>query len=133
MCCDHEHGAGQRSRRGVSLLEWLLAFTVIVIAAALMLPFILGKTVMQRQTQCASNQVQLYKAWTMASAKMPFPVRAAEWPKQISPFLERQDVLLCPEDKAAGKIASYGMNSRSMRMADQDLLKTARPVNRRLC
>lgn len=108
-------------RGGFTLIEMLVVIAVIVILIALLLPAVGAARSRVRQTQCASNLAQIHKAWTMASAKLPQPVPATQWPQKLASFVEQQTkVFLCPDDMGAGSTASYGLNSRAFRMSDRD-------------
>jgi len=110
-----------RFRSAFSLVEMLIVIAVIIILIALLLPAIGMAKSRARQSQCASNLAQLHKAWTIASAKLPQAVSAPQWPAQLTPYVEQETrVYICPDDTPPTTSASYGMNSRAFRMADQD-------------
>jgi prepilin-type N-terminal cleavage/methylation domain-containing protein len=110
-----------RPRRGFSLVELLIVIAVIVILIGLLLPAVGMARAKSRQAQCTNNLTQLHKAYTVASDKLPQPVQAAQWPQKLPPFLEQETkVFNCPDNVPPASSASYGMNSRAFRMADQD-------------
>ena len=111
-----------RPLHGFSLVELLIVIAVIVILIALLLPAVGMARAKARQSQCASQLGQIYKAYTVANAKLPQPVPAAQWPAKLSLYVEQETkVFVCPDNVAAGSSSpSYGMNSRAFRMADQD-------------
>ena len=109
------------SRSAFSLVELLIVIAVIIILIALLLPAVGMARAKARQSQCKSNLTQLHKAWLIASAKLPPPLAAAQWPQKLPPYLEQETkVMRCPDDLATGSAASYGMNNRAFRMADRD-------------
>jgi len=108
------------SRRAFTLVELLIVIAVIIILIALLLPAIGAARAKARQAQCASHLSQLHKAWTTALAKLP-SLPPSQWPDKLMPYLEQENkVLVCPDEVDASAAASYGMNSRTFRMADQD-------------
>jgi len=110
----------RRRSAGFSLVELLVVIAVIVILIALLVPAVGMARAKARQAQCASNLSQIHKGWTVANAKLPQPVQAAQWPAKLPPYLEQETkVLNCP-DNVTSAGASYGMNSRAFLMADQD-------------
>jgi len=111
-----------RPLHGFSLVELLIVIAVIVILIALLLPAVGMARAKARQSQCASHLGQIYKAYTVANAKLPQPVPAAQWEAKLSSYVEQETkVFVCPDNVAAGSSSpSYGMNSRAFRMADQD-------------
>jgi len=112
--------AGYR-RSGFSLVELLVVIAVIVILVALLLPAIGAVRAQARQAKCSSQLSQLHKAWTTAVAKLPPPLSADQWPQKLMPYVEQEGkVLFCPDDITPAAAASYGMNSRASRMANQD-------------
>ena len=111
----------RRFRPGFTLVELLVVIAVIVILIALLLPAIGAARAKARQAKCSSQLSQLHKAWTTALAKLPSHVPSAQWPQKVMPYVEQEGrVLVCPDDVVPAAAASYGMNSRAFRMADQD-------------
>lgn len=96
---------------------------VIVIIVALLLPAVGMARAKARQAKYASNLGQIYKSWTMANAKLPQPVPSALWPEKLKAYVEQETgVFYCPDDVTpiTETEGSYGMNSRALRMAEQD-------------
>ncbi|MCE9553741.1 MAG: LamG domain-containing protein [Planctomycetes bacterium] len=109
--------------RGFTLVELLIVIAVIVVLIALLLPAVGMARAKARQAKCASNLGQIYKAWTVASVKIPQPLAASQWPQKLTPYVEQEaGVYNCPDDTTpiTATPASYGMNSRAYRMAEQD-------------
>jgi len=107
--------------RSFSLVELLVVIAVIVILVALLLPAVGMARAKARQAQCASNQSQIYKAYLQAAEKLPQGVQAAQWEQQLTPYVEQgTKVFICPDNVPPTSPASYGMNNRAARMADQD-------------
>lgn len=109
-----------RPQSGFSLVELLVVIAVIIILIALLLPAVGAARAKARQSQCRSNLSQTFKAWTIANAKLPQPVQAAQWPQKLPPYLEQETkVFSCP-DNVATTDSSYAMNNRAFRMGDKD-------------
>ncbi|MCE9547394.1 MAG: prepilin-type N-terminal cleavage/methylation domain-containing protein [Planctomycetia bacterium] len=104
-----------KSRRGFSLVELLVVIAVIVILVALLLPAIGASRSRARQSQCASNQRQVWLAWTRANSRSPSqPVRGSAWMQRISPYLPGgASVIFCPDDVSPSQSSSYAFNANA--------------------
>ena len=107
--------------RAFSLVELLIVIAVIVILIALLLPAVGMARARARQSQCASNLVQIYIAWTQANAKLPPGWNIAQWQQKLQPYVEQETkVFICPDNISSAAPSSYGLNTRAFRMANQD-------------
>ena len=78
-------GSGTMRRSGFSLVELLVVIAVIVILMALLIPAIGMARAHARSKQCASNQVQIFHAWTRANSRdSRQPVRGPQWTTRLS-------------------------------------------------
>jgi len=109
-----------RLRCAFSLVELMIVIAVIVILIALLLPAVGMARAKARQAQCASNLAQLLQAWTTASAKTAAGVSASTWSERLAYIEQANGVVICPDALTTEDSASYGMNHRAFRMADQD-------------
>ncbi|MCE9554836.1 MAG: prepilin-type N-terminal cleavage/methylation domain-containing protein [Planctomycetes bacterium] len=106
-------------RFAFTLVELLVVIAVIVILIALLLPTLGMARGNARQRQCASNQRQIFSAWSRAASRTP--VRGAQWTQRISPYLILgADVLFCPDDPARSAEASFALNDYAWRFLAQD-------------
>lgn len=107
-----------RSRRAFTLLELLVAISVVASLVALLLPVVLGARRLARDTQCKNQLSQLWRAmnyYVCSSEKVPLFVNDFP-PMRISNTVHRKgrktglghlfpkyanspDVFFCPEDK----------------------------------
>jgi prepilin-type N-terminal cleavage/methylation domain-containing protein len=123
-----ESSRASRARRrcgrsaGFSLTELLIVIAVIVILVALLLPAIGMARANARQKQCASNQVQIWQAWTRANSRDPGrPVRGSQWNTRVSAYVQgAADVLFCPDDTDRTQPSSFGINDRAWRFGAPD-------------
>ena len=116
---DHSKG---KLRRGFSLVELLIVIAVIVILIALLLPAVGMARAAARSKQCASNQVQIYHAWTRAMSRQPSsPVRGAQWTGRLAPYVEGSTgVFFCPDDATPSQASSYAFNAHAWRFGAAD-------------
>ena len=104
---------------GFSLVELLVVIAVIVILLALLLPAIGMARANSRAKKCASNQVQIFDAWTRANSRQR--VRGADWPTRLAGYMEGStDTLFCPDDPTRSNPSSYGVNAHAYKFLAQD-------------
>ncbi|MCE9556141.1 MAG: type II secretion system GspH family protein, partial [Planctomycetes bacterium] len=114
-----ETGATSR-QRSFTLVELLVVIAVIAILIALLLPAVGMARAKARQSLCSNNLSQIFKGWTQASTKLPQPIQGTQWQQQLRPYVEQETkIFICP-DNVPPTSASYGMNNRAWKMADQD-------------
>lgn len=96
-------------------MELLVVIAVIVILVALLLPAVGVSRARSRQTQCASNQRQLWVAWTRANSRNSSqPVRGNLWTQRINPYIQGGTTLLfCPDDVNPQQASSFGFNAHA--------------------
>ncbi|MCE9555473.1 MAG: LamG domain-containing protein [Planctomycetes bacterium] len=101
--------------RSFTLVELLVVVAIIVILVALLLPAIGMARARSRQAQCASNQRQIWLAWTRANSRNPSqPVRGSNWPQRIAQYLQGSgNVLFCPDDVNPQQASSYAFNANA--------------------
>src|SRR5438876_99713 len=83
---NHDSPVGQR-RAGFSLVELMVVIAVIVILIALLLPALGMVRARGRQSQCASNQRQLWSAWTQAGRLSGHAVDPLQWTSRVALYL----------------------------------------------
>ena len=116
-------GGSALCARVLLLVELLVVVAIITILVALLLPAIGAVRARARQTQCASNQRQIWLAWTKANANLPPPgVIPASWPDALKKRWKanpgRSSARTTPPVASPGGVlASYGMNNRAFRLA----------------
>ncbi|MCE9552457.1 MAG: DUF11 domain-containing protein [Planctomycetes bacterium] len=104
---------------GFTLVELLVVIAVIVILVALLLPAIGMARANSRQKQCASNQRQIFAAWSRATTREP--VRGAQWTQRISQYIEGgAGVLYCPDDIEHAAASSYALNDHAYKFTAPD-------------
>src|SRR5207244_432979 len=89
---------GINPSRGFTLVERLIVIAVIVILIALLMPAIGAVRARARQAQCASNQRQIWVAWTRANARDPsHPVVATQWTQRVATYVAAASgIFYCP-------------------------------------
>ncbi|MCE9544513.1 MAG: prepilin-type N-terminal cleavage/methylation domain-containing protein [Planctomycetia bacterium] len=111
------------STRGFTLVELLVVIAVIVILIALLLPAVGSAKAKARQAQCASNQAQLWKLFSIANSKLPAAsqIDSSNWTTRLAAYVPGGGkMFFCPDDVPPPAASSYGMNSRVSRMLSQD-------------
>jgi len=109
----------QHWRSAFSLVELLVVIAVIVILMALLIPAIGMARAHARSKQCASNQVQIFTAWTRASDREP--VRGPQWTTRLSTYVEGgEGVFFCPDDTTKSQPSSYAFNAHAWRFGGKD-------------
>jgi prepilin-type processing-associated H-X9-DG protein len=98
----------------------MIVIAVVVILIALLLPAVGMARAKARQGKCASNQRQIWMAWTRATNTRTQPVQPSLWPSQLTPYLSNDArVTACP-DVSAADAASYGLHHRAHRFGPRD-------------
>ncbi|MCE9548093.1 MAG: LamG domain-containing protein [Planctomycetia bacterium] len=114
--------AGKKVRRmlasrsgGFTLVELLVVIAVIVILIALLMPALGAARARSRQTQCGSNQRQIWQAWTRANSRSPSqPIRGSAWTQRVSQYIQGStSILYCPDDVNRTQPSSYGFNANA--------------------
>lgn len=115
MCLKKRRDCSAAAGDGFSLVELLVVITVIVILIALLVPALGMARGRSRQAQCASNQRQVWSAWTRANSRNSSqPVRGIAWTQRLSQYIQGGTaVLLCPDDVNRPQASSYGFNANA--------------------
>ncbi len=125
-------GAGPRVRRAAfTLVELLIVIAIIAVLAAIILAVLPQAREMARRAACVSNSRQLVAAARMyaddhdrrfvpaLTRGAPPPSRGYTWCVLLQPYIENEDILVCPNDPEPTATAqstclphSYGVNYR---------------------
>ncbi len=129
---DAHAGTADRPRRaGFTLIELLVVIAIIAILAAIILAVFPQAREMARRAACVSNARQIVAAARMyaddhdrrlvpaLSRGAPAPSRGYTWCVLLQPYMESEEILICPNDASPTASAratclphSYGLNYR---------------------
>ncbi len=99
-----------RAQRGLTLIEVLVVFLIILLIFSLMLPIIVGTRKKAQETTCISNMRQL------VAAALQYRQDYGDFPpfiQYVYPYTKSKEVFLCPHDHArehGGANALFGAN-----------------------
>jgi len=127
----HAAPAGRSWRAGFTLIEVLVVIAIIAILAAIVLAVFPQARELTRRAACVSNVRQIVAAARMYaddhdrrlvpafSRGAPPPSRGYTWCVLLQPYMESEQVLICPNDPSPTATAratclphSYGLNYR---------------------